>query len=317
MKNLSSFHSEIIERCFRIVNRRAIEVPYRLWDHQKILLNSWIQGGTDAGHLVLKAASLGSSSLALAYGMVEICTRPDWTLVLLAHEEGLAQTLLKRAKRYIEKIQKANIPGLDFPTYNRNATDYVELSNRSVAYIETAGSNVDVGRGNPINIFIGTEVAFWKNTKLFTALIPRLPGVKIFESTANGAGGWFYKQCQKSFAGKGIYNAAFVPWFVHWEYSVQGNKIRLNDKSEEELDMQSTFGTPDNQILWRRRKIIELDADDADEGMNGEDAFRQEYPSFWEEAFLRSGSPIFGHRVYSKVEPTIMEPGFIGDILAA
>jgi len=293
----------------------GVEVPYWLWEHQKLLVDSWVRGGIHGSHLVLKAASLGSSSLALAFGMVEICSKPDQTLVLLAHEDGLAQTLLRRAKRYIECIQGANIPGFSFPTYNRNATDYIELSNRSVAYIETAGSSGDPGRGNPINVFIGTEVAFWKSQKLFSALIPRLPGIKIYESTGNGAGGWFYRQCKSAFTGKGGHNACFVPWFVHYEYTVPGKRIILTDKTDDELELQEAFGIPDNQLLFRRRKIDELDSDDSGEGMNGEDAFNQEYPSWWEQAFLRSGSPIFGPKVYERAEKTICEPKFVGDIV--
>ena len=288
-----------------------MEVPYTLWDHQRILLDRWVRFGPKAGHLNLKAASLGSSSLALAFGMVEIMSQPDKTLVLLAHEEGLAQTLLRRAKRFVEVAQESKTGYIDFPGYNRNRNDYIELENRSYAYIETAGSNNDPGRGNPINIFIGTEVAFWKNMGLFTALIPRLPGIKIFESTGNGASGWFYKQCCQCAIGKGTYHFTFVPWFVHHEYCVDGD-VKLDDKTDDEFDLQNTFGITDGQLKWRREKIEEMDSG---ESVNGEDAFKQEYPTTWEEAFLRSGSPIFGYKVYNKIEQTIKDPIFQGDIL--
>ena len=309
---MDNFYSKIIENCFTIIDKTATEVPYSLYNHQKILLNRWASCGDNAGHLNLKAASVGSSSLALAFGMARAMAVDNTVGVLWAHEETLAQKLLSRGKRFVEVAQKSKNPYMSFPGYNRNRTDFIELENRSKVYIETAGSSTDIGRGDPVNFFIGTEVAFWKKKGLLTAILPRLPGIKIFESTGNGTTGWFYKQCSNCLEGKGTYNFTFVPWFVHWEYTIFNKIIVLRDRTDEELDLQQTFKITDNQLQWRRNKIIEMDSG---EGVNGDDAFKQEFPSTPEEAFLRSGSPIFGHQVYSMIEKTLEEPKFVGDFV--
>ena len=51
----------------------------------------------------------------------------------------------------------------------------------------------------------------------------------------------------------------------------------------EEEELQEKYSLDKEQLLWRRRKIA----------TNGLDLFRQEYPSYPDEAFLTTGRPVF------------------------
>lgn len=336
---MSLFHVSIIEKLFSIVDRRGREVPYILWPHQKILAIRLAKTGLESGHLVLKAASMGISSFFLAIGMAEIMTKPDQTMVLLTHQEQLSELLLRRAKRFVRRVMEARDRlDIEFPSIIREPKEEIELSNGSLAYIGTAGSATDIGRGNPINVLICSEIAFYKDAgQLMRAILPRARhGLKIFESTANGTGGWFHHHCRTAMYGKGGYSFTFLPWMIHGEYTDDRkgrNPVKLNDKTEEELQIQEDaphivkqyvpeylqlmgldeFKLTDGQLRWRRKVIEELD-DDANEGISGEEAWKQEYPGTPDEAFLRSGSPVFGQRCYHMIEKTLCEPQFIGDV---
>jgi len=250
------------------------------------------------------------SSAFLAYAMVECMVKPDFLAVLITHEEDLAVFLVRRAKRFAERCIKSGVFGIKL---KGDSKEYVELNNRSMLFVLTAGSQRDVGRGQPVNLLIASEVAYWPNpTKTLTAILPRYKfATKIYESTANGAGGWFYTQCKKAFAGKSKYTRSFVPWFEHPEYTIPGATI--DNITEEEQDLKEDYGITDEQLAWRRETLEEMDNDPENE-VQGEDAFKQEFPSYWQEAFLRSGSPVFGARVYRKVQATVKEPNYYGDI---
>jgi len=309
-----NWHQTIIEKTFRIVDRHGNDQPYKLWGSQVYPIDCFSRSLDDPmceGHLVLKAASVGFTSGCLAFGMAEALTRENRTMALLTHSDDLSQLLLRRAKYYIKNAMAVKHPGIVFPEIIGDSKGELEFENGSLIYIGTAASNTDICRGNPINIFIGSECAFWKNPNLIPALIPRLSGFKVFESTANGAQGWFYTQFKAGELGEGIYRNYFIPWWKHHEYTVAGNVI-LDNKTEEEVELQEIYGIDDGRILWRRRMVKKLD-NDTMRGLAGDEAFRQEYPSNWEEAFLKSGSPIFGPRVYNIVKETMMEPVFVGD----
>ena len=182
--------------------------------------------------------------------------------------------------------------------------------------ISTAGSTTDIGRGDPFTLLICSEISFYRDAgQVMRAMLPRAKRAKkIFEATGNGTSGWFYKQCKKAWGGEGIYDFTFIPPFRHHEYT-KGDNIKLYDKSEYELSIQEDYNLTDGQLAWRRDTINELD-DDEEMGMSGEDSFKQEYPLTSEEGFLKSGSAVFGSKVYQRVEQTICEPVFVGDIAA-
>src|SRR4029078_3176300 len=148
--------------------------------------------------------------------------------------------------------------------------------------VGTAGTK-GVGRSSTIPLFHGSEAAFWPHADTHAdgvlQAIPAEPGTEsIIESTANGMGNFFHNEWRSAERGEGDYQAIFVPWYWQEEYRrpVEGPFHR----DEAELMLVELYGLDDEQLAWRRNKIIEL-KDPA--------LFMQEYTHNAAEAFQMSG----------------------------
>jgi hypothetical protein len=152
--------------------------------------------------------------------------------------------------------------------------------------VGTAGTKA-VGRSKTVQLFHGSEVAFWPNaTSHFAGVvqaIPDLPGTEIvLESTANGVGGEFHERWQQAEAGIGDYEAIFIPWFWQEEYRRPVPTGFTLD--EEETEYAAAHVLDHGQMVWRRNKIAEL---------KDPLLFMQEYPATAAEAFQTTGHDSF------------------------
>lgn len=201
---------------------------------------------------------------------------------ILTHEQDATDNLFGMVDRY-----HANCPNLVRPqTGASNAKSlYFDLLDSGYA-VGTAGSKA-VGRSQTVQLFHGSEVAFWPNAPAHFAgvvqAVPDLPGTEIIlESTANGVGGEFHERWQQAEAGIGDYIAIFVPWFWSEEYS---RPVEPGfELDPEEQDYQAAHGLTLEQMSWRRAKIAEL---------KDPLLFKQEYPATAAEAFQTTGHDSF------------------------
>lgn len=197
---------------------------------------------------------------------------------ILTHEQDATDNLFDMVERYHK-----HCPDLVKPqTGASNAKELsFELLESGYA-VGTAGTKA-VGRSQTIQLFHGSEVAFWPNAGTHFAgvvqAVPDLPGTEIvLESTANGVGGEFHERWQQAEAGVGDYVAVFIPWFWQEEYRrAVSDSFALTD---EERDYADAYGLDEEQIAWRRNKIAEL---------KDPLLFKQEYPATAAEAFQMSG----------------------------
>jgi len=88
--------------------------------------------------------------------------------------------------------------------------------------VGTAGTR-GVGRSATLQLFHGSEVAFWPHAETHAAGVLQAvadePGTEIIlESTANGVGNLFHKMWRDAETGANDYIAIFVPWYWHEEY---------------------------------------------------------------------------------------------------
>lgn len=203
----------------------------------------------------------------------------------------------------------------------------------SLIQITTAGKTTGIGRGNTIHHVHATEIPSWPNpSKVMKGLkesVPELPMFEssiILESTSEGVGDWWYWACMQAYEGKGSYELIFLPWWLELAYGARdplpddlrrawtpGERALADclevplEPEEEDLGKRIlreapeygvTFLTPDmvvQKLLWRRRKIEDLEAD-AKIGMSGHETFMQEYPADLMESFRGSGRPVFTSR---------------------
>ena len=198
---------------------------------------------------------------------------------ILTHEEEATNNLFELANRYHE-----NCPALVRPSTSAANAKELHFDKLDSGYKVGTAGNKAVGRSSTVQMFHGSEVAFWPNAQQHAAgilqAIPDEPGTEIFkESTANGVGNYFHKEWQDAEAGLSEYIAIFVPWYWQNEYSKEVPDGFVMDA--EEIQYQESYGLTMGQMAWRRSKIIEL---------KDPILFKQEYPATAAEAFQVSGA---------------------------
>lgn len=201
---------------------------------------------------------------------------------ILTHEDAATQNLFEMVNRYHEHCPVFVRPS----TGAANAKELFFDQLDSGYKVGTAGTK-GVGRSSTIQLFHGSEVAFWPNAESHAAgvlqAVPDEPGTEvILESTANGIGNFYHQKWRDAENGEGDFIAIFVPWF--WQEEYRKPLPEGFTPTDEEQEYADLYGLDWEQIAWRRNKIAEL-----------KDAalFKQEYPATAAEAFQMSGHDSF------------------------
>lgn len=234
--------------------------------------------------LVLKGRQQGVSTYIGGRFYHKTTHRRGLRCFILTHEQDATDNLFGMVERYHKHCPQLVKPSTGAANAKELAFDKLE----SGYAVGTAGTKA-VGRSQTVQLFHGSEVAFWPNAETHFAgviqAIPDLAGTEvILESTANGVGGEFHSRWQQAEAGIGDYIAIFVPWYWQDEYrrSVpDGFALTTGDDGEQAyFDAYAANGLTLEHMVWRRAKIAEL---------KDEMLFKQEYPATAAEAFQMTG----------------------------
>lgn len=231
--------------------------------------------------LVLKGRQQGCSTYIAGRFYHKAGWERNKNVFILSHEAMTTKKLFGMVERFHNKCHPAARPRAD--TANTKEYKFTEVDSEYA--VGTAG-NEDVGRGGTIQLFHGSEVAHWEKTDgIETGIMQSIADIDdteiVLESTASGMGNMFYRKCRDAIKGIGEYILIFIPWFWQTEY-----RRKLPEDfvlTDEEAMMKANYGLDDEQINWRRVKIISL---------GSEWKFKQEYPSFVQEAFQTSGKTL-------------------------
>lgn len=232
--------------------------------------------------LVLKGRQQGMSTYIGARFYWQATHQRGVRVFILTHEQGATDNLFGMANRYHEHCPTPVKPS----TGAANAKELYFDRLDGGYEVGTAGTKA-VGRSKTVQLFHGSEVAFWPHAASHFAsviqAVPDLPGTEIvLESTANGVGGEFHERWQQAESGIGDYTAIFVPWFWQPEYRRPAPEgFTLDD---EEQAYAAAYGCDPDQMCWRRAKIAEL---------KDPLLFKQEYPATAAEAFQMTGHDSF------------------------
>lgn len=226
--------------------------------------------------LILKGRQQGCSTYVEARFFWRTVWNRGLRTFILTHEETASANLFEMSRRYYD-----NLPEELKPSINTSNAKELKFSALDSGYKVGTAGNKAVGRSSTVQLFHGSEVAFWPNAEEHSAgiiqAVPDEPGTEvILESTANGMGNYFHKQWQLAERGQSPFIAIFVPWYWQPEYS-QGSEGFM--PTPEESEYAETYKLTLGQLAWRRSKIATL----------GESKFRQEYPANANEAFQTSG----------------------------
>lgn len=201
---------------------------------------------------------------------------------ILTHEDQATQNLFEMVNRYHEHCPSFVQPS----TGAANAKELFFDKLDSGYKVGTAGTK-GVGRSSTIQLFHGSEVAFWPHAETHAAgvlqAVPDEDGTEIIlESTANGVGNLYHQKWTDAERGIGDFIAIFVPWYWQEEYRKQ--PPQGFDLTEDEREYAEQYGLDIEQMAWRRNKIAEL---------KDPNLFKQEYPATAAEAFQMSGHDSF------------------------
>ena len=273
-------------KCLFIRNKLGVVEPFTMNKAQKYVhgrLENQKQQTGMVRALILKGRQQGMSTYVGGRFYHRTTHSFGLRTFILTHEQSATDNLFAMTKRYHD-----NCPPLMQPSTSASSSKELVFGGLDSDYkIGTAGSR-GVGRSSTIQLFHGSEVAFWPNADTHAVgvmqAISDSEGTEIIlESTANGLGNYFHEQWKKAEAGLSDYQAIFVPWFWQNEYRKELKEGFTLTDEEEELKRQ--YKIDDDQLYWRRNKIVELSTG----GVTGEDQFKQEYPMNAAEAFRMSG----------------------------
>lgn len=228
--------------------------------------------------MILKGRQQGCSTYISGRFYHKTTNVPGQRTFIMTHEAAASANLFDIVVRFHSNMS----PGLKPFTSASNAKELLFDGIDSGYKVGTAGTK-GTGRSSTIQLFHGSEVAFWPHADSHSSGvlqgIAKEPGTEIIlESTANGMGNYFHKTWEAAIRNESDYRAVFVPWYIQSEYKKQVPADFEPDN--EEIEYMQLYNLSLEQIAWRREKIIEL----ADPLL-----FKQEYPATAAEAFQTTG----------------------------
>lgn len=269
--------------CLKVKSKAGEIVPFRFNKPQQFLHSKLEDQKKRTGMvraLLLKGRQAGFSTYIGGRFYHRTSLNRGVETFILTHEQDATDNLFGMVGRFHEHSPLRPSTGAS------NAKELWFDKLDSGYAVGTAGSTA-VGRSKTVQLFHGSEVAFWKNAADHFAgvvqTIPILPGTEvILESTGHGIGGEYHERWLQAEAGQGLYEPIFVPWFWSDEYRMAPDPgFRMDD---DEANYAQMHGLDPAQMAWRRNKIFEL---------RDPLLFKQEYPATAAEAFEYTGHDSF------------------------
>lgn len=280
--------------CLKIRTKAGTIEPLRLNRSQRYLHERLEQQRKETGKvraLVLKGRQVGISTYIAGRFYWRITHRKGFRAFILTHLDVASDNLFGMAKTFHD-----NCPEIMRPvTGKANAKELSFEKLRSGYKVATAGS-AEVGRSETLQLFHGSEVAFWPNAEKHSAgvqqAIANVDGTEdIRESTANGIGNAFHSLWKAAERGESDFIAIFIPWFWHEEYASEAPEDWVAPAAWAEY--AELYDLTREQVYWawnKNRSMAPLAGGTTDEPCW---QFKQEYPANADEAFQSSGDQSF------------------------
>ena len=269
--------------------------------------------------ILLKARQWGGSTLVQIYmAWIQLVHRKNWNSVICAHLKDSALNIKGMYTKLLENYPPWLLGSSDkikFQPFEKMANTSIISATKSKITIGSAESPESV-RGTDAVMAHLSEVAFWHATPRKTpeamvrsvcgsvALLPL--SVIVMESTANGTGNYFHKECMRAKRGESDKRFVFVPWYEIDIYSQPVGDCRefIKTLSKYEWDLWDK-GATFEAIAWYREKRKEY-SEHAD--------MMAEYPSDDIEAFNYSGEKVFGATLVERLRKECSAPKYKGEI---
>ena len=238
-------------------NYAYIQHPERgaiLFDLRPMQLEIMQTWMTERYSLVLKARQIGWSTLVAVYALWLSFFWDDQQIVMLSRKDEDAIKLLAKSDYAYKRLP----PWMKERGPKRLTKNVKDLTFDNGSQIDSLPSKEDPARSRTVALVIVDEWAFLPNAEEAWASIEPIAdigGRVIGLSTANGWGDWFHTEWVKANAGISVFKPMFFPW----------SAVTERDEAWYEAKKSS-------MLEWQ---------------------LHQEYPSTPEEAFIKSGRPVF------------------------
>ena len=298
------------------------DIPFKLNRPQRRLLAEMEKMRTENKPIriiLLKARQWGGSTLVQIYmAWIQLVHRKNWNSVICAHLKDSALNIKgmysKLLENYPSWLLDSDEP-IKFQPFEKMSNTSIISATKSKITIGSAESPESV-RGTDAVMAHLSEVAFWHSTPRKTpeamvrsvcgsvALLPL--SIIVMESTANGTGNYFHKECMRAKKGESDKKFVFVPWYEIEIYSqpIHNHYEFASTLSKYEWGLWEKGATLE-AIAWYREKRKEY-SDHAD--------MMAEYPSDEIEAFNHSGEKVFGQIAVERLRKDCCAPKFRGDV---
>ncbi len=258
--------------------------------------------------VVLKGRQMGCSTYIQARYFWKMWRKSGRGLkaYILTHEQAATDNLFKMTKRFQDLVPEK----LQHPTVAANAKELAFAGRDSSYLVATAGTK-GVGRSDTIQLFHGSEVAFWPNAEdhidgVEQAIADERGTEKILESTANGIGNVFQRRYSAAERGASAEEAIFLPW--HWDDGYEEEPSRDWMQPPRWVAYQEQHGLSDSQLYWaftkNRGMATAIGAGDDEPCWK----FKQEYPADAAEAFQTAGNSFIPSDLVAKARKARVIP---------
>lgn len=222
--------------------------------------------------IVLKARQIGWSTLVACYALWLTLFYSDVTIIMLSKGEREAEKLLAKATYAYDRMHA----WMRERGPKRLTRNLKKISFDNGASIESMPSKEDPGRSSSASLVVVDEWAFLENAEDAWASIEPIADVGgriIGLSTANGSGDFFHQFWVKAVTGVTDFKPMFYPWWAN------------DDRDDTWYERQKT-----TKLEWQ---------------------LHQEYPSTAEEAFVKSGNPVFDVDALGAMTPSVPTQGYL------
>jgi hypothetical protein len=255
--------------------------------------------------IVLKPRQAGFSTLVAGINTHRMATEFHYMGILLADKSARTEEVHGIYQHYVNNIDAPIMPMV----YKNNSEEIIfdnpDLSARKhrpglgSGFKSETAKDPNAGRAGTRKWAHMSEHAFYEYADSIDEgvqnSIPLARGTFVCkESTAfgmTGKGAAFYTLWNAAEAGQSIYKPYFVAWFEIDDYALPVPKGFILTK--EEIDLVKRCPTITNEnLVWRRLKLREYSVG-TESVFTPEERFKQDFPSYPEEAFLSTGRPVF------------------------
>lgn len=293
--------------------------------------------------VILKARQWGGSTLVQLYmAWIQLFITESWYSAILAQTKDTSRRIKAMYTKVLAEFPSWAIDiqneKLQFSPYESSSSDSIitygqgKIARNNVVSIASY-ENYDALRGNAYAMVHYSEVAFWKDTegKSPEEVISSVTGgileepltMEVLESSARGAAGYFYEECQLAMQGKSSRQFLFIPFFfIEHDTKKVDNQRKFAEWLLQCKDMDTppegfadkgkyywrmwTLGATFEHINWYRYKRLSYH-DHAN--------MATEAPIDAVEAFKNSGRSIFNpYAIDDLKQKYCRQPKYVGDI---